>query len=58
MADDDEAEDTGTDMMTVIPAGTRAICLNARDQRVVLVFPTEDDTIIFYEWFQQAVRGR
>jgi hypothetical protein len=52
-----EDDDTETDMMTVIPAGTRAICRNARECRVVLVFPTEDDTIIFYEWFLQAIRG-
>lgn len=47
-----------TDMMTVIPAGTRCLCREAKECRIVLVFPNEDDTIIFYEWFLQAIRGR
>lgn len=54
----DDNDDTETDMMTVIPAGTRVICCNARERRVVLVFPSENDTIIFYEWFLQAIRGQ
>lgn len=58
MAYADDNDDTETDMMTVIPAGTQAICRDAQNCRVVLCFPNEDDTIIFYEWFLQAIRGR